>query len=278
MQTSMMSITTKRIRSKNGITTYDYDEELGDNDEYDIIDQDEIDEIMAEPGQDTQDANPADRIIQQARVAREDTADTAVTDDEDDITVATESSRPTRDRREPDRLTFTQVEESHVTFDDKEWHKLEQCHNLIAGVHPNPDEDRMYTPQMAMVIAQVMTDINSRATIQGASFSQQYIVQHGLKKFGQRGVDAATKEMDQLYRQNCFTPIDVSSMTQEERRKTVEALMFLTEKRDKTIKGRMVYNGKPTREWMSREDSTSPTAALESIMLTASHSGCKGRP
>jgi hypothetical protein len=31
----------------------------------------------------------------------------------------------------------------------------------------------------------------------------------------------------------------------------------------------MVYNGKPTREWLSREDSSSPTAALESIMLTA---------
>jgi hypothetical protein len=31
----------------------------------------------------------------------------------------------------------------------------------------------------------------------------------------------------------------------------------------------MVYNGKPTREWLSREDSASPTAALESIMLTA---------
>ena len=30
----------------------------------------------------------------------------------------------------------------------------------------------------------------------------------------------------------------------------------------------MVYNGKPTREWLSREDSTSPTAMLESIMLT----------
>ncbi|MGC9197302.1 MAG: hypothetical protein ACP5IL_17920, partial [Syntrophobacteraceae bacterium] len=45
--------------------------------------------------------------------------------------------------------------------------------------------------------------------------------------------------------------------------------MFLTEKRDKSIKGRMVYNGKPTREWLSRDDSASPTVALESIMLTA---------
>jgi hypothetical protein len=30
----------------------------------------------------------------------------------------------------------------------------------------------------------------------------------------------------------------------------------------------MVYNGKPTQEWLTREDSMSPTAALESIMLT----------
>jgi hypothetical protein len=30
----------------------------------------------------------------------------------------------------------------------------------------------------------------------------------------------------------------------------------------------MVYNGKPTPEWMSREDSASPTVSLESIMLT----------
>ena len=45
--------------------------------------------------------------------------------------------------------------------------------------------------------------------------------------------------------------------------------MFISEKRDKSIKGRMVLNGKPTREWLSREDLASPTAALESIMLTA---------
>jgi hypothetical protein len=58
-------------------------------------------------------------------------------------------------------------------------------------------------------------------------------------------------------------------MTQIERRKVQQALMFLGEKRDGTIKGEMVYNGKPTRKRLSREDSASPTAALESIMLTA---------
>jgi hypothetical protein len=135
----------------------------------------------------------------------------------------------------------------------------------------------MYTPQMAMVIARVMTDINSKTTIQGASFAQQYIVQRGLKKFGQRGADAASKKMDQLHRRHCFTPIDVATMSNKERRKSVDALMFLGEKRDKSIKGRMVYNGKPTREWLSRVDSTSLTAALESIMLTAIVDAKEGR-
>ena len=45
--------------------------------------------------------------------------------------------------------------------------------------------------------------------------------------------------------------------------------MLLTEKRDGTKKGRLVYNGKPTRQWLSREDASSPTATLESIMITA---------
>ena len=80
---------------------------------------------------------------------------------------------------------------------------------------------------------------------------------------------AASKELDQLHQRNCFTPLDVSQLSASEKCKAMESLMFLTEKRDKSIKGRMVYNGKPTREWLSREDSASPAAALESIMLTA---------
>jgi hypothetical protein len=36
------------------------------------------------------------------------------------------------------------------------------------------------------------------ATLHGLRLLVEYIVQRGLKKFGQRGADAATKEMDQL--------------------------------------------------------------------------------
>ena len=68
------------------------------------------------------------------------------------------------------------------------------------------------------------------------------------------------REMNADYR-------SVASLTKEERRKEQVALMFLTEKRDGSIKARKVYNGKPTRQWLQREDSASPTASLESLIL-----------
>ena len=69
--------------------------------------------------------------------------------------------------------------------------------------------------------------INNRVTTRGASFVQQFLLHKGLKVFGEHGHEAATKEMDQLHRRNCFTPISVKDMTSTERRKAMGALMFL---------------------------------------------------
>ena len=152
--------------------------------------------------------------------------------------------------------------------DESTWEQLEQCHNMYkTPLSQTMDEE--YTLEKAMLIARVIADINSKASHQGASFAQNYIYQKGIKKFGNKGWAAASKELDQLHKRNCFSPIDVNELTPEEKAQAMEALMFLTEKYDATVKGRLVYNGKPTREWLSRDDSASPTAALESILLTA---------
>ena len=60
----------------------------------------------------------------------------------------------------------------------------------------------------------------------------------------------------------------IKDLTNSEKKKTQESFMFLTEKSDKKIKGRLVYNGKPTRAFVNKEDSASPTAANESINIT----------
>ncbi len=44
--------------------------------------------------------------------------------------------------------------------------------------------------------------------------------------------------------------------------------MLLTYKKRCKVKGRLVYNGKGTRSWISREDKSSLTVLNESLMLT----------
>ena len=95
--------------------------------------------------------------------------------------------------------------------------------------------------------------------------------------FGEKGHAGASKELDQLHRRTCFGPISVADLTPSERKKAMEALMFLTEKPDGTIKGRLVYNGKPTREWMSKEDTASPTASIEAVFITGVIDAKEGR-
>jgi Reverse transcriptase (RNA-dependent DNA polymerase) len=105
--------------------------------------------------------------------------------------------------------------------------------------------------------------------MQGVSLGQQYILQKGLKVFGDKGREAGRKEVGQLHERSCFNPILMSELTEREKKRALAALMFLTEKRDGSIKGRMVADGSPTRDWHTKEEAASPTASLESIFLTA---------
>ena len=66
-------------------------------------------------------------------------------------------------------------------------------------------------------------------------------------------------------------------MTSQERRKAQIALAYLTEKKSGEVKGRIVYNGAPTRKYMEDVDTSSPTASLEGILLTAMIDAYEGR-
>ena len=106
---------------------------------------------------------------------------------------------------------------------------------------------------------------------------QTYSLKAGIKKTGDKGVDAAGKEMSQLHERNCFKPVDVSSLTDEEKKRALESLIFLTEKRDGRIKARACANGSKQRKWMSKEDSTSPTVSLPAVLATAVIDAHEGR-
>ena len=165
----------------------------------------------------------------------------------------------------------------HVWFqENQEW--LEHCHNLHTSVESEEPETVEYkTGDTASLIAHAMIQIMQKGTSEGYNFAQQFMFKRGLKIFKERGEAAAIKEIDQLVRRNCFTPISVKSLTAKERAKCVNGLMFLCEKRDKTVKGRLVYNGKPTRAWLSSDEAASPTVTLEAIFITSVIEAFEGR-
>ena len=65
-----------------------------------------------------------------------------------------------------------------------EQHKLEVKHNLPMQMTPESENHMEYDPNDALVVAQLITDIMMRASANGASFAQQYMLNKGLKKFG----------------------------------------------------------------------------------------------
>ena len=96
-----------------------------------------------------------------------------------------------------------------------------------------------------------------------------YSLQKGIKKFGEQGRQAALNEMRQLHERECFKPIDIGSLSQIERKRALESLIFLTEKKDGQIKAHHCANGSTQRDYMTREDVSSPTVSTESTLLTA---------
>ena len=98
----------------------------------------------------------------------------------------------------------------------------------------------------------------------------QYSLNKGLKKFGVKGEESVVKELTQHHDLTTFTPMDPSKLTRKQRVEAVSSLLFLTEKRDGKLKSRMCADGSKQRtyEGYDKNDTASPTAATESVLIT----------
>ena len=74
-----------------------------------------------------------------------------------------------------------------------------------------------------------------------------------------------------------FRPINPKTLSKNEYEKVLESHLFLKQKRDQSIKGRMVTNGNKQRGHVEKTDATPPTAALESVLLTSTIDAKEGR-
>ena len=66
---------------------------------------------------------------------------------------------------------------------------------------------------------------------------RQHHVSNRLKIFGEKGVQAVLKKMKQLNDRMVIQPVDGNKLTEAEKKKALQYLMFLKEKRYGKIKG-----------------------------------------
>ena len=91
------------------------------------------------------------------------------------------------------------------------------------------------------------------------------LLKKGLKVFGKAGAEAVTKEVQQLHDRGVLEPKHFGELTREQRVRALAYLMFLKQKRDASIKGRGCADGRKQHDWMTKEDSASPTVANQAL-------------
>jgi hypothetical protein len=105
-----------------------------------------------------------------------------------------------------------------------------------------PKSETTYDLQEAKILAMIMVQYKeilvASTTHQGHQFLTTYSLKKEIQRFGKKAVAATKKEMQQMLDQTCFVPIQKSEPSNAEIRRAIESLLFLTEKKDGTIKSR----------------------------------------
>jgi hypothetical protein len=111
----------------------------------------------------------------------------------------------------------------------------------------------------------------------GTLSTPQMSMNRGIRVFGEAGVEAVRKEMQQLHDQKVMEARKSTELTPSQRREALDYLMFLKRKRCGKIKGRGCADGRKQRRYITREDASSPTVATEAVFLTAVIDALEGR-
>ena len=93
----------------------------------------------------------------------------------------------------------------------------------------------------------------------------QYSLAAGLKKWPEQGKRATIKELKQMLSRVVFKEISYLSLSEEDKRNALPILIFLSEKRDGTIKTRACADGRKEKIWTRRIDASSPTLTVEAL-------------
>jgi hypothetical protein len=112
----------------------------------------------------------------------------------------------------------------------------------------HPDAHMMFCQSMMDnqpdVVAAIMTQLSLKA---------------GLKEWGDGAQEAVHSEMKQLHFRDTFKPMHWHELNETQKKTVLESHMFLKQKRDSKIKDRTVADGNKQRDFISKEEASSPT-------------------
>jgi hypothetical protein len=114
---------------------------------------------------------------------------------------------------------------------------------------------------------QTGVDLHNHLVTTGFLFNQM-TAKAGIKAFGDKAIEAIVQEFKQLDDKNAFKPRSKESLSVDERKRALRSITLVKEKRCGRIKGRTVADGRPQRDYIPQEESTSPTVSTEALMIT----------
>ncbi len=105
----------------------------------------------------------------------------------------------------------------------------------------------------------------------------QLSMKAGIKKWGEVAEQAITVEIKQLHWHNSYKPMNWHELTSAQKEQILESHIFVEEKRDSKIKARKVVGSNKQRDYITKEDVSSPIVSAEVVMLTCVIDAVEGR-
>ena len=105
----------------------------------------------------------------------------------------------------------------------------------------------------------------------------QMTAKAGIKKHGKAAEAALMKEFAQMEELNVYESIDPKTLNSTKKKGALRAINLLKEKRDGTLKGRTVADGRPQRSLYDKSETASPTVAKDALMLSILIDAHEGR-
>ena len=141
--------------------------------------------------------------------------------------------------------------------------------NELDGSHWNQLNSHICPILGAMVIAEQagVRMMEEYFEIEASKSTPQYGFRKGLKIFGDKGYQAAKEELEkESTGKSCIDMLSWEDLTWDIRKRALGYLIYLKRKISEKMNGREYVDGRPQRNYITKEESSSSTVLLYALM------------